>query len=133
MADAVNVSTIQDGGRTTIFYLTNTSDGTGEDAVTKIDVSALAASADGDTCTSVTIQKITFSTVGLGVKLLWDATTDVLVAELPKDYSDTLDFSDIGGLPNYSGTGKTGDVKLTTVGAADGETYTITITCTKGY
>ena len=61
MADAVNVSTIQDGGRTAIFYLTNTSDGTGEDAVTKIDVSALAASADGDACTGVRIQKIVFS------------------------------------------------------------------------
>jgi hypothetical protein len=31
MADAVNVSTVQDGPRHAIFYLTNTSDGTGED------------------------------------------------------------------------------------------------------
>tara|TARA_Y100001973_G_C5175130_1_gene321436 strand:- start:713 stop:1114 length:402 start_codon:yes stop_codon:yes gene_type:complete len=133
MADAVSVSTIQDGGRTAIFYLTNTSDGTGEDAVTKIDVSALATSADGDTCTGVRIQNIVFTTVGMGVKLLFDATTDVIVAELPPNYSDTLDYSAIGGLPNYAGTGKTGDIKLTTVGAADGETYAITITCTKEY
>ena len=133
MADAVNLSTIQDGGRTAIFYLTNTSDGTGEDAVTKIDVSALAASADGDACTGVRIQKIVFSTVGMGVKLLWDASTDVIIVELPPNYSDTLDFSDIGGLPNYSGSGKTGDVQLTTVGHASGETYAITITCVKEY
>ena len=133
MADAVNVSTIQDGGRTAIFYLTKTSDGTGEDAVTKIDVSALAASADGDACTGVRIQKIVFSTVGMGVKLLWDASTDVIIVELPPNYSDTLDFSDIGGLPNYSGSGKTGDMQLTTVGHASGETYAITITCVKEY
>ena len=106
MADAVSVSTIQDGGRTAIFYLTNTSDGTGEDAVTKIDVSALATSADGDTCTGVRIQNIVFTTVGMGVKLLFDATTDVIVAELPPNYSDTLDYSAIGGLPNYAGKEK---------------------------
>ena len=133
MADAVNVSTIQDGGRTAIIYLTNTSDGSGEDAVTKFDVSALAASADGDACTGVRIQNIVFSTVGMGVKLLWDASTDVIIVELPPNYSDTLDFSDIGGLPNYSGSGKTGDVQLTTVGHASGETYAITITCVKEY
>ena len=79
------------------------------------------------------IQKIVFSTVGMGVKLLWDASTDVIIVELPPNYSDTLDFSDIGGLPNYSGSGKTGDVQLTTVGHASGETYAITITCVKEY
>jgi len=133
MADAVNVSTVQDGPRHAIFYLTNTSDGTGESAVTKIDVSSLATSADGDTCTGVRIEKVSFSTVGLGVKLLWDATTDVLIVELPTDYSDTLDFSAMGGLPNYAGSGKTGDVQLTTIGHASGETYMITITCIKEY
>mgnify|MGYP003153376039 CR=1 FL=1 len=123
MADAVNVSTVQDGPRHAIFYLTNTSDGTGESAVTKIDVSSLATSADGDTCTGVRIEKVSF----------WDATTDVLIVELPTDYSDTLDFSAMGGLPNYAGSGKTGDVQLTTIGHASGETYMITITCIKEY
>ena len=133
MADAVNVSTVQDGPRHAIFYLTNTSDGTGESAVTKIDVSGLATSISGDTCTGVRIEKVSFSTVCMGVKLLWDATTDVLIAELPQDYSDTLDFSDMSGLPNYSGSGKTGDVQLTTVGHTSGDTYMMTITCTKEY
>ena len=133
MADAVSTTVIEDGSRFYVAQFTNTSDGTGEDAVTKIDVSALAASADGDACTGVRIQKIVFSTVGMGVKLLWDASTDVIIVELPPNYSDTLDFSDIGGLPNYSGSGKTGDVQLTTVGHASGETYAITITCVKEY
>ena len=133
MADAVNVSTVQDGPKHAIFYLTNTSDGTGESAVTKIDVSGLATSISGDTCTGVRIEKVSFSTVGMGVKLLWDATTDVLIAELPQDYSDTLDFSDMSGLPNYSGSGKTGDVQLTTVGHTSGDTYMMTITCIKEY
>ena len=46
MADSVNVSTIIDGPRKAVFYLTNVSDSTGESAVTKIDVSALSTSAD---------------------------------------------------------------------------------------
>ena len=34
MADAVTATTVEDGPREAIFYLTNTSDGTGEAAVT---------------------------------------------------------------------------------------------------
>ena len=131
MADAVASTTIVDGPRKAVFYFTNTSDGTGESAVTKIDVSALAALQEGTSCTAVRFEKIIFTTVGMGVKILWDATTDVIAAELPADYSDTLDFSDISGLPNYSGSGKTGDVQFTTVGAGSGETYTVIIYCIK--
>ena len=39
MADAVTSQTIQDGERKAILKFTNISDGTGESAVTKIDVS----------------------------------------------------------------------------------------------
>ena len=42
MADAVTSTTIVDDDRKAIIQLTNTSDGTGESAVTKGDVSALA-------------------------------------------------------------------------------------------
>ena len=52
MADAVTSTTIVDDDRKAIIQLTNTSDGTGESAVTKIDVSALATrKGDGATCT----------------------------------------------------------------------------------
>ena len=52
MADAVTSTTIVDDNRKAVIQLTNTSDGTGESAVTKIDVSALAArKGDGATCT----------------------------------------------------------------------------------
>ena len=98
MADTVAVTTIQDGDKNAVFYLTNTSDGTGESAVTKIDVSGLAKSGDGTTCTGVRIEKVVFTTVGMSVKLLWDATADVLAIELPANYSDTVDFSDISCL-----------------------------------
>ena len=133
MADAVATTTIIDGPRKAVIYCTDTSDGDGEAAVTKVDVSALSQSPDLDACTGVRLEKVVFSNVGMVVKILWDATADVIALELPADYSDTLDFSDISGLPNYSGSGKTGDVQFTTVGATSGDTYSVTLYCIKEY
>ena len=70
----------------------------------------------------------------MGVKVLWDASTDVIAAQLPADYSDTLDYSDISGLPNVAASsGKTGDIQFTTVGHSSGDTYSIVIYCLKQY
>ena len=134
MADAVTATTVNDGPKKAVIYCTNTSDGTGEAAVTKVDVSALASLQDGTACTGVRIEKIIFSTVGMGVKLLWDASTDVIAAELPADYSDTLDYSDISGLPNVAASGgNTGDIQFTTVGHTSGDTYSVVLYCLTSY
>ena len=134
MADAVTATTVIDGPKSAVIYCTNTSDGTGEAAVTKVDVSELAALQDGTACTGVRIQKIVFSNVGMGVKVLWDASTDVIAAQLPADYSDTLDYSDISGLPNVAASsGKTGDIQFTTVGHTSGDTYSVVLYCLKQY
>ena len=134
MADALTATTVIDGPKSAVIYCTNTSDGTGESAVTKVDVSALSSLQDGTACTGVRIQKIVFTNVGMGVKILWDASTDVIAAQLPADYSDTLDYSDISGLPNVAASGgNTGDVQFTTVGHSSGDTYSIVIYCLKQY
>ena len=133
MADAVKTTTVIDGPKSAIIYCSNTSDGTGEAAVTKVDVSGLSQSPNLDTCTGVRLERVVFSNVGMGVKILWDATTDVIALELPADYSDTIDFSDIGGLPNYAGTGKTGDIQFTTIGHTSGDTYSVVLYCLKEY
>jgi|TARA_R100001039_G_C1769652_1_gene62117 hypothetical protein len=134
MADAVTATTVIDGARTAVIYCTNTSDGTGESAVTKVDVSGLSSLQNGTACTGVRLEKIVFSNVGMGVKLLWDATADVIAAELPADYSDTLDYSDISGLPNVAASGgKTGDIQFTTVGHTSGDTYSVVLYCLKEY
>jgi hypothetical protein len=133
MPDAVTTTIVNDGSKKAVIYCTNTSDGDGEAAVTKVDVSALEALQDGTACTGVRLEKIIFSTVGMGVKILWDATADVIAAELPADYSDTLDFSDISGIPNVSGGGKTGDVQFTTVGHTSGDTYSVVLHCIKEF
>jgi hypothetical protein len=134
MADAVTATTVIDGPKSAVIYCTNTSDGTGESAVTKVDVSALSSLQDGTACTGVRIQKIVFTNVGMGVKILWDASTDVIAAQLPADYSDTLDYSDLSGLPNVAASGgNTGDIQFTTVGHSSGDTYSIVLHCLKQY
>ena len=134
MADAVTATTVEDGPRKAVFYLTNTSDGTGESAVTKVDVSGLAVrSTDGATCTGCKLSKIDYTTFGMSVKLLWDATTDTICLNLNADFSDQLDFSEYGGIQNTSGSGKTGDIKLTTTGHSSGDTYVIVVTVVKEF
>jgi len=134
MADAVTTTTIIDGPREAVIYCTNTSDGTGESAVTKVDISELSSLQNGTACTGVRLKKVVFTNVGMGVKVLWNASTNVIAVELPADYSDSLDYSDISGLPNVAASGgKTGDIKLTTVGHTSGDTYSVVLYCLKQY
>lgn len=133
MADAVTSQTILDGERLFIAKFTNISDGTGESTVTKIDVSTLAPNAAGNACNGVKINKIWALTGGMGVDILWDATTDALCETIPENQFYHMDYSSFGGLPNNAGAGVTGDVTFTTVGAAAGDRYTITLECIKTY
>jgi|TARA_R100001443_G_scaffold74109_1_gene81917 hypothetical protein len=133
MADAVTSTTIVDSERLAVLQFTNTSDGTGESAVTKVDVSALNPSSNGQTCTGVHLAKICYSTFGMSIKLLWDADTDTICWDLNSNYADSEDFSEFGGLVNTAGTGKTGDIKLTTADHSSGDSYVIVLTLIKSY
>ena len=125
MADTVATQTILDGPKYAVLKFTNISDGTGESAVTKVDVSGLASSANGVACTGVTIQKIWWQCTGMKVSILFDATSDVLAIQLGENQSGYHDYTSFGGLTNNAGSGKTGDIKFTTVGHSSGDTYTI--------
>lgn len=122
MADAVATKTLVDGERNVVMHFTNVSDGTGESAVTKVDVSALSGAPS-----EVKIMKVKWATNGMSVRILWDATADAMALELPAGTSDELCFEDAGGLINNAGSGKTGDVQFTTVGHTAGDTYAITL------
>tara|TARA_R110000824_G_scaffold122379_8_gene279414 strand:- start:4559 stop:4963 length:405 start_codon:yes stop_codon:yes gene_type:complete len=133
MADAVSVTTIEDGERQLIVQLTNLSDSTGESKVTKIDVSALNSSATGKACNEVRIQEIWAQVHGFdGVQLWYDADTDVVAfnAGVGWNYQD---FSSAGGLKMY-GTNAIGDILLSTLGTeASGDAYQIVIRAIKYY
>jgi|TARA_R110000796_G_scaffold13473_1_gene43566 hypothetical protein len=133
MADAVTSQTIQDGERKAVLKFTNISDGTGEAAVKKIDVSALSANSAGSACTEVAVAKIWWQCVGMGVELLNDATTDTLIIGLSPDSNGYHDYSDFSGIPNDAGSGKTGDVMFTTIGASSSDTYTVIVEVLKSY
>jgi hypothetical protein len=133
MADAVTSQTILDGDRLAIFKFTNISDGTGETAALKIDVSTLNPNTFQLPCNGVKILKIWAQTYGMAVDILWDATTDLICETIPADQLYRIDYSEFGGLSNNAGAGKTGDVLFSTVGAANGNRYTITMECIKTY
>ena len=133
MADTVTSQTIQDGERKAVLKFTNISDGSGESAVTKIDVSELAKNSAGSSCTEVAISKIWWQCVGMGVELLNDATTDTLIIALSPDSNGMHDYSSFSGIPNDAGSGKTGDVQFTTIGASNTDTYTVIVEVLKSY
>ena len=135
MADAVTSQTIVDGDKHVVMKFTNVSDGTGESAVAKVDVSGLTArKSDGAACTGVKLFRVYYSILGFTkIGLLWDATTDTLCMELNPSADGVLDFSPFGGLQNTSGSGKTGDINLTTTGASSGDSYMIVLHCIKSY
>ena len=133
MADAVATQTIFDGERMAIQKFTNISDGTGENKVLKVDVSALLPNNLGIACDAVTITKIHASTHGMEVLMYWDATTDVLIYSIPQNSQYTFDFEKFGGLTNNAGAGKTGDILFSTQDASNGDAYTITLEMVKHY
>ena len=133
MADAVTSQTIIDGERNCVMKFTNVSDGTGESAVAKVDVSALASNSAGTACSEVRVMRVSHAIVGMSVQLFLDATSNVLLMELAESSNGHMDFKDFGGLPNNAGSGKTGDILLTTKGHSSGDTYSITLEMVKVY
>ena len=133
MADAVTSQTIIDGERNCVMKFTNVSDGTGESAVAKVDVSALASNSAGTACSEVRVMRVSHAIVGMSVQLFLDATSNVLLMELAESSNGHMDFKDFGGLPNNAGSGKTGDILFTTKGHSSGDTYSIVLEMVKVY
>jgi hypothetical protein len=126
MADTVTTQVLFDGKKKAVIKFTNVSDGSGESAVAKIDVSTLL-----NAPTAVKISRIWYTLSGMAVQMLWDATTDVLAFVLGIDSSGSLDFTSFGGLVNNAGAGVTGDLLFTTVGHTAGDSYSIILEVTK--
>jgi hypothetical protein len=133
MADAVTSQTLIDGERLAIMKFTNISDGTGETAVTKVNVSTLAQSGSGQACTGVIVSKITSVCHGMEVRMYWDATTDVpfFMSTINTNYCN--DFSGFGGITNNAGTGKNGNIVFSTSDQTNGDTYTVVLEMIKTY
>lgn len=125
MVDAVTSQKLVDGAKNVVYSFTSVSDGTGESAVLKVDVSGLNGAP-----TAVKINKIHYDVQGMLVEILWDADTDVVAAVLGTGQG-ILDYTMFGGLQNNAGAGVTGDIKFTTVGHSANDSYTIILEMAK--
>lgn len=123
MADTVDTKVVFSSQNRYVVRLLNLSDGTGESAVVKVDISTLTGP-DGTPPTRTVVEKIEYDISGMTIRLYWDHTTDDEIAVLGG--SGFLDWSESGGLVD-NGTGDTGDILLTTNGHAAGDTYNITL------
>ena len=133
MADAVTSQTIIDGERNCVMKFTNVSDGSGESAVAKVDVSALSSNSEGVSCSEVRVMRVSHAIVGMSVQMFLNATSNVLLMELAESSNGHMDFTDFGGIPNNAGSGKDGDVLFTTKGHSSGDTYSIVLEMVKVY
>jgi hypothetical protein len=132
MADTVTSRVVfsNTNSRKYIVHLTGISDGTGESAVVKVDRSALTNGA-GQAPDKIKIASIRWNIQGYSyIKLSWDHTADDTAMVLSGNGYDN--FESYGCLvdPNTSGdtvTGAIGDLLLTSVGAASGASYDVTI------
>ena len=132
MADAVTSQTIIDGEKKVVMKFTNVSDGSGESAVAKVDVSALATNTAGSACTGVAIEQIWWQCIGMKVNILWDASSDVLAMQLGENQSGHHDYTSFGGITNNASS-PTGDINFTTVGHSSADTYAIVLYMRKEY
>lgn len=119
MADNTSVTKVFENQKQVGFRLLNFSDGTGEATTSKVTFSTLL-----NAPANLTLTRVIWSIGGMTVRLFWAATVNISFLNLAPGSGD-LDFTRYGGFLNNAGAGKTGDVKLSTVGAAVNSTYTI--------
>lgn len=118
MGDAVTSQTLFNGSKRTVRKFTNLSDGTGESAVTKVDISTLTG-----TPAAVRIMQAWYNTSGMSVTILFDHDTNDTSMVLQGD--GHFDFREFGGVPDPASTGGTGDILFTTTGHTSGDSYNV--------
>ncbi len=118
MVDAVFVKTLRNTDSEAAFFMGSVSDGTGESAIQKVDISALTMAA-----AKVTITKLIWGCQGMGVKVLFDHNTDDAVAILAG--MGHLSDEKEAPIQDPGSAGGTGDILFTTFGQAAGTGYGI--------
>lgn len=130
MPNTKNTTVLLYGVHSTVLYFTLVSDGTQETGTIIYDSSAVSSNIpdlpDPLNCAIQGIKYTIKSAAGI-VRLDFDATTDVLAIPLVNNFAAKYCFRKEGGLKNYAGTGRTGDIRLTTTGLAAGDMIFIEI------
>jgi len=116
MAHTVTSQTLVDGSRNTIIKVNIKGDAL--TATELVDYVIYDASASESAATSNKLMEIEFCLNGFSAELFWDATSNVPLISLDKDISEDKEYWSFGGLINNAGSGKTGDILITTTGLA---------------
>jgi hypothetical protein len=137
MADTVTVSKLFDGIRVCEFEFTNISDGTGEAAVTKIDLSTLVGrdgTTSGTSPISLAFENGDWEVNGFNyVNVLWDRTAaDETIQVMVDSGGVDLGYANVKVETDKVAAG-TGDILLTTNGGAAGSGYRIRLRFRKKY
>ena len=135
MTDTVQINTLYDGPKRRVLQLINTSDGTGESAVIKSNISDDTANNNPHigSPAKYSIQEVEWTVQGFAsIAINFDATTDDegLLLGVGSGYKD---LRAVGGIMDPQSTGYTGDIVLTTNSATSGDTYDIIIHLRKYY
>lgn len=121
MANTIATQVLEDGLRNSIIKVTITSDASGElNKQIIYDASAYQNDQQNNK-----LMRVTYHFPGFDGVLYWDATTDVAMMALIRDHPDDMNYCYTGGLINNAGSGKTGDILLSTSGLAAAPAGTI--------
>ncbi len=119
MAHAIIVQKLVDGRKLTSLKVTIKGDGASGELSNAILFNAsdfFTQSIDNK------LMEIDYELNGFTGELFWDATAPVALMSLAKDHPQHHEWWDVGGLINNSGSGRTGDITITTTGL-NGKTY----------
>jgi len=121
MAATATQQIINDGPRNLVLKYTIAGTTGDASAATLVDASAFNdANGNALGANSLTLMAIDASLTGCSCQILWNATANVPIVDIPSDDSYTQDFSEFGGIKDNSGTGSNGDVLFTTTGYTAG-------------
>lgn len=115
MANTVTKQVLVNGSRNYVIKVMIVGDGSGEETATRLN------SATGDLGTDCKLMAVQANLTGFSATLLWDATTDVNATQIANDVDVRQKWIKEGGLINNAGTGKTGDILITTKGLGSGD------------
>ena len=124
MANTISKTTLLDGVRNLVVLVNITGDGSGEESATiLIDRSDYAPTSGLE----LVVERISGNLSGFTAVLLFDATTDLAIAQLPADWFE-YDWREAGGISSVrAGTGYTGDLLITTSSLGNGDRATLTL------
>jgi hypothetical protein len=130
MANVITVTQQNISPVRAVNYITVTSDGS--DIVNYVVFNSAAAAAsnrqpDPLSCKILKVRSTGSVDSAARIKLAFEGSPSVHAVDISPHIETKLDFTDIAGLANYAGVGRTGNILLNTTGLVNGDTFIIVL------